>query len=455
MNTKEPTVFLQAFPDQDIFTNAVLSGLYKFLLFAGDIRSGKSIICLSLLVLLCKIYPKSRWVVIRRDIPTIKRNTLPTFFKYCCPPRFLVNFNQQELQATFYNGSQIFFMSENASEDTEGLRFLGLEVNGCLFEQIEECQRKTFNIMMSRTGQWKIDPMPPQLILANCNPTDNWVKEVFYDPFMAGMLNPPFYFQEADIKKNPYIGKDFLDTLFENWPKELIARFLQKRWESTDIAMQLNSWEDIYACKNSIEVKNKTKYMGVDVGHSGADPSVWMVIDDNIIEIHAIEKTTVPEVTRKTIDMALKYNLPPENICVDVVGIGAGVGDELDEAHFNVIKMRGGDACSEYLGDTNFQFSNIRSWSFWIAADALKKRQMGNFSNASLTSEAGAIKYGIKGDKQIYILPKEELKKVLKRSTDHWDVFTYAYWAKVYNEMIGQNQVPFLGTQIQSSFSRR
>lgn len=431
--------FFTAFKDQTKFSNAVFSGTYKFLLFAGDIRSGKTIICLAILVILCKVYPESRWCVIRKTNKVIKRNTLPTFFKFCCPTKFIDEYRKQDMTVRFKNGSEIFFMSENYEDDPEGLAFLGLEVNGCLFEQLEECQKTTFEIMKSRTGQWTINPMPPQLIIANCNPSDNWVKEVWYDPWMQNELFPPYYFQEADIKNNPYITEEYINLLMKDWPEPLRRRFLERRWESTDMDWQLVSWEWIYAAKRKLpERKSKTKFLGVDVGRQGIDPSIWMLMeDDNITAITENPKTDIDEVYDITKNIIQREGIDPENVCIDCVGLGAGVGDFLyNKDRMKVIRFFGGNKCNEYLEGTTFEFKNLRSWSHWVAAQELKNGLVGNFSHPKLISEAGAIKYGISSDKEIIIMSKEEFKKKMKRSSDYWDSFTYVVWAKRSRELM-------------------
>ena len=64
---------------QQEFAKAVFSGDYRYLLYGGAIRGGKTIAILGLVLVLARIYKGSRWVVVRKDLPTIKRNTIPSF----------------------------------------------------------------------------------------------------------------------------------------------------------------------------------------------------------------------------------------------------------------------------------------------------------------------------------------------------------------------------------------
>ena len=190
------------FEDQQNFINEVFKLKYRIMMFAGSIRAGKTWTCLAILIVLCKIYPKSRWYVIRRDLPSLKRTTIPTFSKIV-PTSFVKSFNQSEYIVTFKNGSQIGFLEENYARDKDLNRLKGLEANGFFLNQAEELQEMTFNILISRSGQWKLPKMPPNLILLDSNPTQNWVKKVFYDRFRAKKLPEHIYYKVADIFKVP------------------------------------------------------------------------------------------------------------------------------------------------------------------------------------------------------------------------------------------------------------
>ena len=253
---------MKNFPDQDTFLAAVKSLKYNFLWFAGDIRSGKTIICLAILVLFCKMYPGSRWAVIRRDRPTLVRNTLPTFFKWCCPPKFIIpnGYNKSELTIEFTNGSQILFMSESIKDDPELNRFKGLEVNGFFLNQVEELQRQTFDICVTRRDQWKLDKMPPGIILADCNPTSNWVKVDVYDAWANNELPDKWYFQEADWDKNPHLTEEYKASVKAALTPEMYRRFCEHNWEAIDEVMQLTPWEFIQGSKRILDIKGDRKF---------------------------------------------------------------------------------------------------------------------------------------------------------------------------------------------------
>lgn len=207
-NKSNSKVLFEAYPKQQEYIEAVLSGKYTFLCYGGAMGGGKSFVCLATLILLAKIYPNSKWCVIRESLPTLKRTTLETF-KRLVPTNFIRHYNQQEQSYTFTNGSQIFFMAEDYSNDKDFDRFKGLEVNGFLLEQIEELNEGLLSVCFVRAGRHKIEKMPPKpLILANVNPTLIWPKQKIYDKFSNGTLPEDWFYEPAKISDNPVLFND-------------------------------------------------------------------------------------------------------------------------------------------------------------------------------------------------------------------------------------------------------
>lgn len=201
-------VLFEPYPKQQDFVDAVFSGKYSFLCYGGAMGGGKSYVCLATLILLAKVYPKSKWCVIRESIPTLKKTTLETF-KKLVPTSFVKSYNQQDQVYTFQNDSQIFFMAEDFKNDKDFDRFKGLEVNGFLLEQIEELQEALLAVCFVRAGRWDIEKMPPRpLILANVNPTLAWPKSKIYDRYTKNQLPDDWFYEPAKISDNPRLFND-------------------------------------------------------------------------------------------------------------------------------------------------------------------------------------------------------------------------------------------------------
>lgn len=220
-----------ATPAQDRFFTAVFSGHYRFLAFGGSIRSGKTYLAFILAQLLCRIYPGSRWAIVRKDLPTIRRNVLPSFEKVRIQG-FTGELNQQDWSYTCANGSKIILFTESYAEDRELNRWRGLEVNGFFLEEANELQEASFRKAIERAGSWIVPGLnrqPSPLIICTFNPSGGWVKRVFYDPQRAGTLQPPFYFQQATILDNPHLTPEYLESL-KSLPERDYKRFVQGDW---------------------------------------------------------------------------------------------------------------------------------------------------------------------------------------------------------------------------------
>lgn len=229
-------VLFDPFANQMKFLEKVFGFQHNVLLFGGAIKGGKTFCVLGALILLCKMFPRSRWAVVRDTLATLKRNTIPSFRKIC-PDSFCVtgsldsSYNQGTQTVTFKNGSQIIFFAENFDADKELFRWRGLDVNGFVLEEINELQKKSFNKAIERAGSHVIveGKQPPPLILATMNPSQNWAKETFYIPFISGTLPANWYYLESRVFDNKFMSSEYIENL-KSLPKHEYSIFVDGDW---------------------------------------------------------------------------------------------------------------------------------------------------------------------------------------------------------------------------------
>lgn len=219
----------------ELFRRAT-DGKSLYIGFGGGIRGTKTFGCLSLLLTLCRVFPGSRWAVVRKDLPTLRRNTLPSFNKLRREhfPDFAGEVNQSEWTATCSNGSQILFFPESADTDPELDRWKGLEVNGFLLEEADELQEKSFHKAMERAGAWIMpegERQPPPYIFCTFNPCANWPKHVFYEPWRNGTIAPPYAFIPATQADNPFVPEQ-VRKAWKNMPEMEYKRFVEGDWDT-------------------------------------------------------------------------------------------------------------------------------------------------------------------------------------------------------------------------------
>lgn len=443
-------VFIQIVGKQKQFFEAALSGKYTHLFYGGAVGGMKTVTLLMLLCLLCKVYPGSRWLVVRKDRPVLVRNTLPSFWKFCPKPFFHPSrYNGQEMKATAANGSQIIFMSENISKDPELTAFDGLEINGALIEEAQETSEALDLKLTDRIGRWSIDPMPPLFHFYSANPTQNWIKQVFYTPFTNGKLPDNYYFLQALPGDNPFLPEAYIKALEELKVRapNLYRKRVQGSWDAEDEFQQLVSWEDIWKCESLIEFdegEETYRSMGVDVGRFGSDPSVWYILEGNskkgfnIIHTEKYDKTSGPQVESKTKELIVEYEIAHHRVWLDIVGLGGFAYDHIVEDGYDIQAFSGGSHGDELENtdvDQKYLFHNLNSEAGWQVKIMMEDGKIGGLDSQLLRDDIAVYRYDIKGEKTIHLWPKDIIKKKLHRSPDDGDAFKYAVWGAIYDEV--------------------
>lgn len=427
---------------QEKFIQAVLSLKYVHLMFGGAIRGGKTVAALMVLWLVCKIWPGSRWAVVRKDLPTLKRNTLPAFNKFR-PSGFVGEMNRSDWVAKCTNGSTILFFPESVQSDPGYNRWAGLEVNGFLCEEANELAPETLAKVMERAGTWVIrdGKQPPPLNWYTTNPDDGWVKRDFHDPYHNGTLSEGFYFQPATIKDNPHLPQSYLKSLERLKETNELAyrRFVLGDWRAMEHPEQLIS---LAWCHNALNVEPQTgtKRTGVDVAHSekpNADDTVIAKIDGNVVFPLAYYHGIPTDKTAGYVASDIrKRGVDPEDAAIDTVGLGAGTWDTLNTLGHQCHAFVAGARAVEQE-DTMFRFKNRRSQAWWNLREMLRKGELCfEEEDRRLFEELSTPRYRITGDKVIVVESKDDIKKRIGRSTDAADAVVMAFAPREIEEEI-------------------
>lgn len=218
--------------------DAIASEKFVFILFGGAMGGGKTFWGLSALLIMCEIFPGSRWCVIREDLEKIRTTTIPSFQKLQASGHL----REAPYVYTHPNGSEILFKGENYAKDKEGQWLKGLEVNGFLFEEINECQEQTLDLAFSRAGRWECEPRPKPIILATCNPTQNWVKDRIYNKWKDNDLPPKWLYIPSKVTDNPHLTPEYIELL-NNMPRYKYQVFVLGDW---DIRLKVGG--EFYKC---------------------------------------------------------------------------------------------------------------------------------------------------------------------------------------------------------------
>lgn len=266
-------------PKQTEAMQALESEEFDFILYGGAIRGGKTVWGLSALLVLCQIFAKSRWCVIREDMEKIRTTTIPSFTKLEASGKL----RQSPYEYLHPNGSVILFKSENYAQDKDLDWMKGLEVNGILFEEINECQEKTLYKAFERSGTWIIKDakyQPKPIVLGTCNPTFGWVKELVYNRWKLNDLPKRWKYIPAKITDNvDKFGKlnlpqAYIDNL-NNLPRFEYMVFVEGNWD-----IQLKTGGEFL---KSFELEKHVRPIKIDINNT-----IHVSIDSNVLPYIAV-----------------------------------------------------------------------------------------------------------------------------------------------------------------------
>lgn len=324
---------------------------YKYLNYGGAIRGGKTYVTLAILIRLSEIFPGSRWHIVRKDMPSLEKTTIPSFEKIILgsvrwkPYRNKSNYHFSNM----VTGSKIFFVPENLQRDPNLMSFLGLETNGFFLEQSEELSDKLWEKALERTGSWYLPKMPRGLIFQTFNPCQNWVKKMIYDPWVKGVLPPEYFFMSALPDDNPFVTKD----QFAGW--EMMAERYKKQFikgDWTDFDSADGRWAFAFTKKNHVGKaklnNNFPIYLSFDFNRNPITCTIWQHYDRRIFNIDCIK---LEDATIHRLCTEIKEKYP--NSLMFVTGDASGDNKTTLSilTNFGVIKNALG------LSDTQMQYS--------------------------------------------------------------------------------------------------
>lgn len=463
--TEDRTNAFNATPKQQELMAAVMDGRYRFIGFGGAIRSTKSFGTISVLVTLCRMFPRSRWAIVRRDLPTIRRNVVPTFNKIrALTNGFIGEINRSEWSAKCLNGSEIIFFPELFEQDPELERWKGFEVNGFLLEEASELNEKSAVKAIERAGAWVIPPtetdpepkQPPPFVFNTFNPCKGWPRKWFYEPWKLGTIKAPFYFLPASIEDNPYATEEYKESL-TYMPPEEYKRFVLGEWDFVDEPDQLIKTEWIWAARNvEPDLHAGPVKLGGDVARYGDDYSTLAEIRGNaLVSMEEFRHLSTDRFGTIILNRARERERPVEgyNVHIDTIGLGAGTVDYcrrkgLPVREFNSSAkpierefrkpLKKGEKIPAWvsLDYSTFKFKNLRSQAWW---EFREKLRLGLFSLSlrgpsgkeipipeKLVADLAAPRYEISRDKEISVESKDSIKLRLGRSTDDGDAVVMA-----------------------------
>lgn len=273
-------------------------------LYGGAIRGAKSYWGCLEIISLCFQYPNSRWLLLRESWGNVQGKLLLTFNENFIQKGFgqyVKEFNKETYTLTWTNGSQIVFMAESFNNDKELNRFRGLEINGAFLDEVNEIREETFDKIIERSGSWFHAEHCPIKILMSCNPTQGWVKDRFYDPWKLGKLPKGIAYIQALITDNPYIPKEYLESL-KLLPRYKYEVFVMGNWD-----ISLKQGGEFYKEFEMDKHVEATKYDPLKALHISWDENVNPYLPVGIFQIDGKIIRMIDEITGVSPNNTVKW----------------------------------------------------------------------------------------------------------------------------------------------------
>lgn len=441
---------IEPFAKQQEAWEALLNDKTTYVVYGGAAGGGKSWLGCEWLLVMCLKYPGSRWFIGRDELKKIMSSSFQTWIKVCKHhriPEESWKVNGQYNYIELSNGSRIDLLDLSLQpRDPLFERFGSIEFTGGWIEEAGEIDVNAFEILKSRIGRHMSDQCQPK-VLITCNPKKNWLYNDFYLPWRENRLPDDTRFIPALPNDNPYTAETYGKMLSQLKDPIMRQRLQDGNWDYDDDDTALLNYEEIqmlYA--NDGKIGNK--YLTIDPAFAGKDEAVLMFWNGFVVyKIISIPKTD-HQTLMQMVDMYAKMEeIPRRNIVSDAAGEGSFLP--------NLLKgIRGFIGGSSPLGDKEAYykeqqrpfFANLRSQCIYEAAHMIKNGKMqcntdDTTIRKKLTQELQQWKVkSIDDDRKMGIIGKDEIKKLIGRSTDYSDALYMRMFFELDPETSGVSQ---------------
>lgn len=398
------------------------------LLFGGAAGGGKSALGCYWILKNCFKYPKSRWLIGRAELKTLKETTLVSFFEVCNIQGLKAGshfkYNQQESVCYLANGSAVLFKDLDYYPSDPNFDSLGsLEITGAFIDECNQLVSNAKDVVKSRI-RYKLDEfgLIPKMLMT-CNPAKNWVYHDFYLPSKQNQLPEDKAFIQSLVTDNPFISKHYIENLKQLKDKALKERLLNGNWEYDDDPARMIEYDAIIQSFANRPPEGKRK-ISCDVARFGKDKTVigiWNgLLCEQIITIDKSDLTYVAQLLRKE---ASVRGLSMKDIVVDEDGVGGGIVDMLKcngfTANGQVVKIHGQAP----------NYANLKSQCAFKLAEMMNEGSIGikeqrTEVRKTIVEELEQLKQDRleKDFTKLIIVGKDKMKEQLGRSPDYLDM---------------------------------
>ena len=389
------------------------------ILYGGGVGSGKSYGICAIITLLCLTKEGIRIGLARKNLTTLKKTTLISLFEVFNDFKLEVdehyNYNQQSGTIRFKNGSEVILVDlDFYPGDSLYQRLGGLLLTMAVVDEVGELSEENgYNILASRCGRWANDSLGIKpMIVSTCNPSSNFIKEKFYEPYVKGNLEPHLKFIPALLTDNPNLGASYRKNLELSLDLVSKKRLLDGDWNYSDNDLDLFTIGDIENMYIKRENEDNTLYLSVDVAvdRDSTIGIVWKGLE--IVDIIEAERNIPNNIFIK--DTLSKYNISNKNCIID----SSGVGNDLKRQIVGSQEFFGNARC---IGSKKTNYKNLRDQCYFKLSELVYEGKVyisTNKQKERLKRELLSIRRSEVILNRVEVMNKKELKRILQASPD-------------------------------------
>ena len=430
------------------------------LLVGGAAGGSKTVsMCLGI-IHLAKEFPGVRIFVGRKTLKSLKQSTVNTLLNKVHPmmgigySKYAMHFSDMTLD--YNNGSKIIFGElDTIPSDEDFARFGSLEIDIAFIDEAGEITLKAKNAIKSRVGRGVMssDYGIPGKIILSCNPSINFLRQEYYDPFtqLGGggfqkwkigqtevndkKIDTYRAFLRMDAYDNPFLPKTYIDNL-KTLPDRERKRLLEGDWNYADDESSLfrsGLLDKATVFQTSTEPNPLKKFIGVDLSDSGKDKTIFSLIEDGIlisqkastVQMNWEKDSKLPMgrlITDELVEFAQRNGIDQRlasHIAVEINGVGASVRDFLRDRGWQITEYTATHKSRSenyYNLMLDMDSGDVKIYNEIFDVDALKR-------------ELSAHSYTMEGQVP-NVVKKDKIKLVLGHSPDRADSFMIANHAR-------------------------
>ena len=401
----------------------------RFVLFGGSMRSGKSVWMVNEGIQLSLEYPGNVGFLCRYELSTFKKTTLVVLEQFL-DPRIVKMHHKTDHWIEFVNGSVMYYGGLKPTQIEKPLeRIKSFTLGWFGIEEATEVSEDCFLLLMSRLDLTLPDRTRPYYKgLLTANPEPGWVR----DRFIIKNL-PDYRFVQGLPTDNPYLPKGYIKSLRLNYPPDWIKKYLDGNWDETETGQEIVPLSWVIRAIQKKKATHGRRVMAVDVARSGSNYTIIGRRNGNkVYPFKRFAKLDTMETAGEAARVADKFN--PSVIKVDVVGVGGGVYDRLNELGYPVEEFIGGAKPI----DSELYF-NLRAEAAWNVRTKLERNKLSLPDDEKLKSQLSNIRYNRRSDKTVQLESKRDMKKRGMKSPDEADVLVM-----LFSDFDGKMQIEFV-----------